>query len=453
MKKFLSRIIALTLTLILNLGVLTACEGDGHNHEYSTLKYDSVSHWYECSCGEKQSLDTHEGGTATETQKAVCEVCNQEYGNTLGESHTHEYSLLKFDALSHWQECLCGDKIIIEDHKGGTATTTQKAICEICNQEYGETINHQHDFVITLANHTYLKEIATCKQKAKFYYSCTCGQSGEDYFEYGSTLEHEYKDGKCVTCGDVFYKKEGAYFYFGKYPQTLKQNSVTISNKPNDNGYFIGSDGEEYAKVVADTYSSNGYTFSTGAKIEEGNEYYFKVEPIKWKILSESGNELYLLCEMVIDSKRYDETSNNYKESEIRAWLNNEFYNKAFNSLQHELILLTTVDNDVESTGFTQNANVCENTQDKVFLISRKEALSFTSRKKVATDYARANKTYIETMNPQYKGCASWWLRSPSIDDVTYVYTVWSDSKIYDYGNWVQEAQIGIVPAIKVKIS
>ena len=98
-------------------------------HQYTELKYDADSHWYECGCGAKDDASdvAHSGGTATCTDKAVCEVCEQAYG---AEPAGHQYTELKYDADSHWYECGCGAKDAASDvaHSGGTATCTDKAV-------------------------------------------------------------------------------------------------------------------------------------------------------------------------------------------------------------------------------------------------------------------------------------------------------------------------------------
>ena len=57
-------ILTLTLALCSILG-LTACGGNNENgnddnpphiHEFTTLKYDTTSHWFECECGDKKIL-------------------------------------------------------------------------------------------------------------------------------------------------------------------------------------------------------------------------------------------------------------------------------------------------------------------------------------------------------------------------------------------------------------
>ena len=79
---------------------------------------------------------THTGGTATCTQKAVCEFCGEEYGDLAEHTYGDTY---EFDGTHHWKKCqVCGATTKKEEHKGGTATTTKKAVCEVCGAEYGD---------------------------------------------------------------------------------------------------------------------------------------------------------------------------------------------------------------------------------------------------------------------------------------------------------------------------
>lgn len=96
----------------------TSGSADESKHNYSTTySQDSGNHWFECSaCGDKKDITAH------------------------------GYTEQKFDTNSHWNECVCGAKDAIEAHKGGTATCTSKAICEVCNQPYG-TGSHTAVFV------------------------------------------------------------------------------------------------------------------------------------------------------------------------------------------------------------------------------------------------------------------------------------------------------------------
>lgn len=64
----------------------TACDNCGYErtvtHTYDNIKYDAEKHWYECDCGEKKadSEASHIGGTATCTNKAKCDICQETYG-------------------------------------------------------------------------------------------------------------------------------------------------------------------------------------------------------------------------------------------------------------------------------------------------------------------------------------------------------------------------------------
>ena len=221
------------------------------------------------------------------------------------------------------------------------------------------------------------------------------------------------------------YLRDGNYIYFGEYPQTLKANDVEISNVCDNRGYYLGSDGFYYAKVVANhnhRWGSYG-SFSNGDSIIKGNTYYFKVEPIRWRILTESNCELFILCDSIIDCHVYDEgNNNNYELSDIRKWLNNTFYCTAFEFLQAELIKTTTVDNSLNSTGDKTNSNICNNTNDKIFLISYQEVTNESLGFATAADRKIKESDYATVMGVD--GWSSWALRSPSSSYRGYIKTV-----------------------------
>ena len=110
-------------------------------------------------------------------------------------------------------------------------------------------------------------------------------------------LGHEYVSGKCIRCNEPdpsavpTYLQIGNYIYFGEYPKTIKADNVTIDlNSQDSRGYYLGSDGCYYAAVTADPFNEN-YTFTNNAAVVSGTVYYFKVQPIKWKILSKKNGE------------------------------------------------------------------------------------------------------------------------------------------------------------------
>ena len=247
------------------------------------------------------------------------------------------------------------------------------------------------------------------------------------------------------------YTREGDYIYFGEYPQTIKAEGVTITDTQDSRGYFLGSDGAYYAKVVASPYGSS-YTFSNSATVTEGNTYCFKVEPIRWRILAEENGTALILCDSIIANMAYDAGSNNnYAESDIRAWLNAEFYNTAFTDLQKNIILTTTVDNSAASTSNTSNPYACENTEDKVFLLSYVEAINSAyglgtsaDREMTVNDYARATGAYMSTYYDGY-----WWLRSPRSDYSSDAWFVCGGFLTYTD---VDHSYFGVVPALQIRL-
>ena len=252
----------------------------------------------------------------------------------------------------------------------------------------------------------------------------------------------------------------GAFFVTAQireYPQTIKADSVTITETVNEKGYYLGSDGKWYVKVTATPYIS-GYTFTNSTTIYSGTVYYFKVEPIKWQILSQDENTISVVCASIIANKRYDDSSNNYANSEIRAWLNNEFYNTAFSDLQKQLIITTEVDNSVQSTGYSTNQYACENTYDKVYLLSYQEAYAMDSsttggskaRERITSDYTRATGAYMYR-STDYYGNGFWWLRSP-YDCGSYYARFINLIGYISYNDYVDYTYYGVVPALQIRL-
>ena len=259
--------------------------------------------------------------------------------------------------------------------------------------------------------------------------------------------------------------EDGGYILFGQYPQTIKAANVSIiSTTPDTDGYYLGSDGERYAKKVAYPYGSS-YTFSDNSNVTRGNTYYFKVEPIRWRILSESDGNAFILCDSIIANHNYHHTTssttidgqkvyaNNYKYSDIRAWLNDEFYNTAFGALQQALIQTTEVDNSGYSTGYPFNRYACENTSDKVFLLSYREVITikYTARQMLTSDFSRATGARMST--DSYYGNGWWWLRSPYYDYVNNARSVGYDGTAVNYGSDVDFVSRGVVPALNLTLS
>lgn len=271
----------------------------------------------------------------------------------------------------------------------------------------------------------------------------------------------------------------GDYIYFGSYPQTIKSDDVQIyEDKVNSKGYYLGSDGEQYAKITATIGSPN--TFSNNEVVQEGVDYYFKVEPIKWLILSEDNGQAIILSELILDAHQfYNDNTNSrpnssadcndirpydYKYSDIRAWLNgyapeegneeygedcsdNGFLQLAFSEEEQNRIQSMLVDNGL-STGINYDDDyICEvtygDTNDKVWLLSYSDLSNpVYDPQKIVGDYACAKMATSPT------GSGDWWLRSPGLDSC-------DASHCNRYGDLtvglVDEVK-GVVPAMQISL-
>lgn len=62
-------------------------EEEASKHGFTSLQFDNVYHWYKCEkCGLATEKERHSGGTATESERAVCDVCGEFYGFLVGET-------------------------------------------------------------------------------------------------------------------------------------------------------------------------------------------------------------------------------------------------------------------------------------------------------------------------------------------------------------------------------
>ena len=119
---------------------------DSHTGSLSDWKSDDSNHWKEYSCcGAHVDTAAHTGGTADCQNKAVCDTCNQPYGN-LG-SHDPA-SIWSKDASGHWHVCRtanCTEKLDFTAHTPGAAATEETAqTCTECGYELAPALEHTH---------------------------------------------------------------------------------------------------------------------------------------------------------------------------------------------------------------------------------------------------------------------------------------------------------------------
>ena len=265
----------------------------------------------------------HSGGEATCTNKAKCEICGAEYGETKPHSYaqikspeylksaatctakavyytscadcgqsskgtkneaTFEYGNALGHKYGEWvsngdgthTRVCANDSTHIETKAchGGKATCTAKAICEVCGKAYGEMA--AHTFTAKTVAAKYLKSAATCTAKAVYYTSCAdCGLSSkgtknEATFEYGNALGHKY--GEWVSNGD------------GTHSRVCANDNKHIETKACHGGKAtctakaICEDcGKAYGEMAAHTFTAKSTVsryLKRAATCTEKSEYY-----------------------------------------------------------------------------------------------------------------------------------------------------------------------------------
>ena len=107
-------------------------------------------------------------------------------------------------------------------------------------------------------------------------------------------------------------------------------------------------------------------------------------DPICWDVLDKDGDAVLLISHDVIAYQRFSDSRKCviWEDSEIRTWLNQEFYAEAFDETEQASIRETTLENlstvgfaaHVDPSGDVQVRESRPDTKDKIFLLSWKEA-------------------------------------------------------------------------------
>lgn len=240
-----------------------------------------------------------------------------------------------------------------------------------------------------------------------------------------------------------------SYVYFGSYPQSKVTDrdtinaidkAMSVSGNSADEGMDVWVNGTKYRRI-------SGY-YDTDSYI---SYRYFKWERIKWRVLQNDGNTLFVVADKAIEGKGHkdEDASVTWETSYIRDWLNGSFYNTAFSSSEQGAIVTQNVENEDNPYG-TEGGN---NTNDNIYLLSISEVTNETygfysdmSRRMKASDYA--NKWSDASSGYGYDW---WWLRSPGYFSNSAAYVrasgyVDCDGEDVFYGG-------GVCPALHINLS
>lgn len=356
-------------------------------------------------------------------------------------------------------------------------------LCVDCQKEFHEIGN---DCICTKCNKTIHNYDASCKCKE-------CG-----------LVTHGIKEGNyCI---------HGTEVYFGYYPQSeVEKGSVTesslnvmTSKKVDESNplkdwtsypYYVQgkvkSDvmyykdltlgGEKYRAVYINEYRPasawNASIANYSNQDEDGYElgkYYFKYELIKWKIVKVDGNVYTLMADSILDNQPYrarvnrwgqvsDANQNpltnqgypsNWKDSDLRSFLNGTFLTTAFSMKDKDMILATTIDAKIGGELNGGNKFIASDavSNDKVFAPSYADCFHSSlsvNLKKNQTAYAVCQGD--NTLGNDY------WLRSAWVssetDETPSIRTIDKNGKIDSVSGSAYAINGGVVPMIRVLLS
>lgn len=264
------------------------------------------------------------------------------------------------------------------------------------------------------------------------------------------------------------------YYCDGKQEDYMKYADVTLS----DGSRYRAVTFIHYRPYRWDNTDSASYTFQDNNGYEPDKVYWFKYEPIVWRVLDAKAG--LLMTENLIDSQplhnvyyrnnrcyygdeSYTHYASNWKYSSLRSWMNNDFCTTAFGAEKNYIKKTKLTTSSVGSAIVDSDP-----TEDNVFLLSTSDVINTSygfssddngSGKETnrlatcGTDYARCQglHAYTTTTVYYYIGAADWRLRTPYNDSSTAF--VNCDGRVKNgYGMGTYETDVGIRPALCVNL-
>ena len=206
-------------------------------------------------------------------------------------------------------------------------------------------------------------------------------------------------------------------------------------------------------------------------------------EPIKWRVLSVTGNDAFLVADKNLEVNQYHDTYlPSYKaepyvlweDCTLRSWLNgygssanyskrdyttDNFMDRAFSNAEQQAILTTNLSNQDNPAYGTEGGN---NTSDKIFLLSYEDITnpSYGFAEDLEADKARErqNTAYVaaggmlQSGYMEAAGCTDeWYLRSPGASR-PFAVNISMDGRVKIKGNFKSSIRDGVCPALHLNL-
>lgn len=192
---------------------------------------------------------------------------------------------------------------------------------------------------------------------------------------------------------------------------------------------------------VGDTFTFGSYPQDTSSETDK--------QPIEWQVLKKEEGKILVISKYALDCRSYHETEGEvtWETSDIRNWMNGDFYEAAFTAEEQAKIETTYVKAEDNPDSGAEAGN---DTEDRVFLLSISEADSLFSSEEERTckptEYAK-----IKGVDLDDAGNCLWWLRSPGGFASKASEVIWKGSVSF-LGNDAIHNYDGIRPAMWINL-
>ena len=189
-----------------------------------------------------------------------------------------------------------------------------------------------------------------------------------------------------------------------------------------------------------------GDVFTMG-EFEQDNDFSNGSEPLEWRVLKKSGKRMLVITEKIIDARPFHETARaiRWRHSDLCAWLNGDFMDKAFTDAERKLIPEVEL---IDIGNWEYDIGYGAESWAHVFLLDMEEALSYfaspSDRKATATAYANARGFSSNTSG-------WWWLRNAG-EGQNHAALVNYEGKIYKPGDRISRTNYGVRPAMWIEL-
>jgi len=171
----------------------------------------------------------------------------------------------------------------------------------------------------------------------------------------------------------------------------------------------------------------------------------------RWRVLRKTPGMVLLITENVVNLKPYNFKSGavTWEKCSLREYLNTEFLDSCFLNKTSYLIE-TQLEN---SNNLYKNSRGGRDTSDYVFILSLSEAETYFNNHNVFKKNFTTNNSFISNeFDKDRVAKHPWWLRTPG-DSSKYAACVRSDGRIDLIGELVNSYDIGIRPAVWIKLN